>query len=91
MKGTTRWFNLNGQDQIQPPAVKSFTDAEIDKIRNTLLKLNYPCHNQAVKVRVKVVAEALAQVVEFERDCFVRHFYQAYPTEIQSSVLCLVW
>ena len=34
----------NGQNQIQPPAVKRLIDAEIDEIKNTLLKLKYPCH-----------------------------------------------
>ena len=59
--------NLKGQELIQPPAVRSLTDAEIDEIRNTPLKLNYPCHNQTVERHVKVVTEASAQVVGFER------------------------
>ena len=60
------WFNLNGRDQIQPPIIRSFIDAEIDKIRNTLLKLKYPCLNQSVKRHVKAVAKAPAHAVEFK-------------------------
>ena len=60
------------------------------EITNTLLKLNYPCHGQTAKRYVKVVTEASAQVVKFERNCLVRHFYCAYLMEIQSSLSFLV-
>ena len=67
LKHTTCWFNLNGQNQIQSPTVRSFTDAEMDEIKNIFLKLSYPCQNQAVKRHVKVATKTSAMVVEFDR------------------------
>ena len=43
------------EDQIQPLAVKSFTDAEIDEPRNTLLKLNCAYHTQLLEMHIKFV------------------------------------
>ena len=72
IKNTSRLSNalcickLNGRDQIQPSAARSFTAADVDEIRNALLKLNYSFHNHRER-HVKVVIEASAQGVEFER------------------------
>ena len=72
IKNTSRLSNvlyvckLNGRDQIQPSASRSFTVTDVDEIRNALLKLNYPFHNRRER-HVKVVIEASKQRVEFER------------------------
>ena len=44
-KACYKLVKLNGLDLVQPPAIRSFTDAEIDKIRITPLILNWRCHN----------------------------------------------
>ena len=47
--------NLNSKEIKQPPAIKSFSDLDIDDILNTPLKLDHPCHNQSVERHVKLV------------------------------------
>ena len=59
--------DLNSKEIKQPPAIKSFSDLDIDDILNTPLKLDYPCHNQSVERHVKLVTEASSQVAGFER------------------------
>ena len=49
----------------QPPAIEHLTD--IEQCRTKPLQLNHPCHNQCVERHVKLVTEAAAQVVGFER------------------------
>ena len=63
-----------------------FTDAEIDEIKNTLLKLiNYPCHNRAAERHLKIVTETLTEVVGFEkRNCLVRQNLQV--TKIDEKI-----
>ena len=52
---------------MQPSTVRSVTDVKMNEIASILLKLIYPCHNQAVERHVKVVTEVSAQVVGFEK------------------------
>lgn len=59
--------NLNGKEVKQPPAIKQLSDLEIEGIRKDPLKLNHPCHNQAVERHVKLVTEASSQVCGFDR------------------------
>jgi len=40
--------NLNLPDEHEPPATKQFSYEEINKLRLQPLKLDHPCHNQAV-------------------------------------------
>ena len=59
--------NLNLHDIQQPPTIKCLIDLELDNFRNSPLKLDHPCHNQAVERHVKAVTEASARVTGFER------------------------
>ena len=57
----------------------------MNEIASTLLKLNFPCHNQAVERHVEVVTEVSAQVVGFEKkNCLVR---QKLVTKIDENIL----
>ena len=65
--------SLNLHDIEQPPAIKHFTDLELESLRSFPLKLEHPCHNQAVERHVKAVTEASAHVTGFEcRDGVIR-------------------
>ena len=59
--------NLNGVEVNQPPAINHHRDSEIEVIRKYPLKLNYPCHNQHVERRVKLVTEVSSQVCGIDR------------------------
>ena len=53
----------------QPVILKKFylSDLELDNLRNSPLKLDHLCHNQAVERPVKAVTEASARLTGFER------------------------
>ena len=79
--------NLNGQDLVQLPPIRSFINAVVDEIRNTTLLLNDICHNQALERHVKVATEASAQLVGLERRGLNKTKTKA--TKIRSSnLLC---
>ena len=59
--------NMNWAEIKEPPAIKHNCDENLAKIRQTPLKLQHPCHNQAVERHIKVVTEASAAVSTFER------------------------
>ena len=58
----TNWAEIN-----EPPAIKHTRDENLAKIRQTSLKLQHPCHNQAVERHIKVIIEASAAVSTFKR------------------------
>ena len=51
----------------EPPATKQFSYQEINQLRLRLLKLDHPCHNQAVEQHVKLVTETSASTTSHER------------------------
>ena len=59
--------DMNWAEIKEPPAIKHNCDENLAKIRQSPLKLQHPCHNQAVERHVKVVTEASAAVSTFER------------------------
>ena len=58
--------NLDDSDFWQPPAINDLS-SEIESIADNPLKLDHPCHNQAIERHVKVVTEASGQVVGYEK------------------------
>ena len=66
-------INLNDDNTTEPPASSSFEVQDIKAIRENKLILNYPCHNQAVERRVKVVTEVSTLFSTFDqRDGSIR-------------------
>ena len=59
--------NLDDSDFRQPPAINNLSSSEIASIADSPLKLDRPCHNQAVERHVKIVTEESGQVVGYER------------------------
>ena len=60
-------INLNEHDVKEPPAKKQHNDLEIEKIKEKPLFFKHPCHNQAVKIHIKVITKASMSVVRFQR------------------------
>ena len=59
--------NMNLPDITEPPATRLLSDEAINSLRLTPLRLDHPCHNQAVERHVKLVTEASAAAATFER------------------------
>ena len=53
--------------QNEPPATMKMTDDYLKGVRKTPLKIFQPCHNQCVERYIKIVSEASACPVGFER------------------------
>ena len=51
----------------EPPATKQFSYEEINEFQLQPLKLDHPCHNQAVERHVKLVTKASASTADHER------------------------
>ena len=58
---------LDDSDFRKLPAINDLSSSEIASTGDNPLKLDHPCHNQAVERHVKVVTEASGQVVGYER------------------------
>lgn len=59
--------NMNVLELTEPPILRSLSNSDIDEVRRTPLRMNHPCHNQAVERHIKVVTEASASVCGFAR------------------------
>ena len=66
-KSCFEMVNLDDPDFRQPPAINDLSSSEIASIADNPLKLDHPCHNQAVERHVKVVTKASGQVIGYER------------------------
>ena len=60
-------IDLDGDDVSEPPATIHLSIEQLQNMYKTKYKLELPCHNQAVKRRIKVVTEASMLVCGFER------------------------
>ena len=77
-KSFRKMVNLNLPDIHEPPATKHFSYEEINEVRLQPLKLDSPCHNQAVQRHVKLVTEASASTAGHERhDGMIRQRIQS--------------
>ena len=52
---------------LEPPITRFPTDQQLDHSIDKPLRLNHPCHNQAVERHLKLVTEASLFVVGFEQ------------------------
>ena len=66
-KSFHKMVNLNLPDIHKPPATNQFSYEEINGFRLQPLKLDHPCHNQAVERHVKLVTEASASTAGHKR------------------------
>ena len=66
-KSYHKMVNMNLPDITEPPATRLQSDEAINSLRLTPLRLDHPCHNQAVERHVKLVTEASAAAATFER------------------------
>ena len=51
----------------EPPIIKDLSRDELEKIREVLLTLRHPYHNQCVERHIKVITDASSRVVGKER------------------------
>ena len=66
-KSYHKMVNMNLPDITEPPATRLLSNEAINSLRLTPLRLDHPCHNQAVERHVKLVTEASAAAATFER------------------------
>ena len=66
-KSFHKMVKSNLPDIYEPSATKALSCKEINELRVQLLKLDHPCHNQAVEQHSKLVTEASASIASFEK------------------------
>ena len=57
----------------EPPAIRYLNEENLTKVKTNSLKLMHACHNQAFERHVRIVCEAVSQVMSLEKqDGFIR-------------------
>ena len=79
--------NMKEEKFEEPPILRKLRTHEIENFRNEKLVLRHPCHSQAVERSVKVVSEACAEVIGFQRrDGLIRQTLKS--RKLQPKVDC---